>query len=106
MEKAIQTHAARPVYSNHLDDEVDSDQLVVNKELSSGVVPREAWGGRLCVSRQSNEERRRTLTYPHSGRSPERDPASRENDYIILEILSLGRARCLPILDEITISRT
>ena len=27
-------HGARPVYLNHLDDEVDSDQQVVNKELS------------------------------------------------------------------------
>ena len=28
------SHGARPVYQNHLDDEVDSDQQVVNKELS------------------------------------------------------------------------
>ena len=27
-------HGARPVYQNHLDDKVDSDQQVVNKELS------------------------------------------------------------------------
>ena len=28
------SHGARPVYSNHLDDKLDSDQQVVNKELS------------------------------------------------------------------------
>ena len=28
------SHGARPVYSDHLDDSVDSDQQVVNKELS------------------------------------------------------------------------
>ena len=27
-------HGARPVYKNHPDDSVDSDQWVVNKELS------------------------------------------------------------------------
>ena len=28
------SHGARPVYSNYLDDKLDSDQQVVNKELS------------------------------------------------------------------------
>ena len=28
------SHGARPVYQNYLDDKVDSDQQVVNKELS------------------------------------------------------------------------
>ena len=28
------SHGARPVYSIHLDEQVDSDQWVVNKELS------------------------------------------------------------------------
>ena len=28
------SHGARPVYYNHLDDEVDSDRLVVDKEVS------------------------------------------------------------------------
>ena len=28
------THGARPVHWNHLDDQVDSDQEVVNKQLS------------------------------------------------------------------------
>ena len=32
-----QSHGARPVYQNHLDDKMDSDQEVVNKELSLGV---------------------------------------------------------------------
>ena len=29
------SHGARPVHQNYLDDEVDSDQQVVNKELSA-----------------------------------------------------------------------
>ena len=28
------SHGARPVHKNHLDDQVDSDQQVVNNELS------------------------------------------------------------------------
>ena len=28
------SHGARPVHSNHVGDEVDPDQLIVNKELS------------------------------------------------------------------------
>jgi hypothetical protein len=37
------SRGARPVYKNHFDDEVDSDQLVVNKALS--LSPQAACGG-------------------------------------------------------------
>jgi len=36
------SHGARPVYLKHLDDEVDSDQEVVNGELSLSLQPRSA----------------------------------------------------------------
>ena len=34
MRRGSAADGARPVYSNHLDDKVDSDQEVVNEELS------------------------------------------------------------------------